>query len=91
VEQGMNINIDGKKMTSPSESHQYLKKIFGFPRYYGNNLDALYDVLSGFIQRPLRVTWQHYETSYFLLGDYADRIYRIFEEVEGVEIIKSDD
>lgn len=26
--------------------HEYLKSIFAFPDYYGNNLDALYDCLS---------------------------------------------
>ena len=35
------IEIDGKSIKN--DGHKYLKKVFDFPDYYGNNLDALYD------------------------------------------------
>ena len=37
--------IDGHKITDKKELHAKLAKDLSFPTYYGNNLDALYDVL----------------------------------------------
>lgn len=37
------IKIDCQKMTSKDKVHPYFKKIFDFPNYYGENLDALWD------------------------------------------------
>lgn len=39
------INLDFSRCEDRSDVHAYLKEQFGFPDYYGNNLDALYDVL----------------------------------------------
>ncbi|MBR6615488.1 MAG: barstar family protein, partial [Lachnospiraceae bacterium] len=39
------IELDFSQCTDRSEVHAYLKEQFGFPDYYGNNLDALFDVL----------------------------------------------
>ena len=39
------IVLDGKKMRSRKETHEYLAARFEFPEYYGKNLDALYDCL----------------------------------------------
>ena len=38
------IILDGKLIKE--KSHDYLKKVFDFPDYYGKNLDALYDCLT---------------------------------------------
>ena len=38
------IELDGKLIKK--EGHDYLKRIFNFPDYYGKNLDALYDCLT---------------------------------------------
>ena len=42
----MKYILDGKKMVSREETHVYLKETFGFPDYYGKNLDALHDCLT---------------------------------------------
>jgi len=34
------------KFSTPKDVHPYLKEKLTFPSYFGNNLDALYDVLS---------------------------------------------
>lgn len=42
----MQVIIDGRKITDKAMLHAYLKEQCNFPDYYGNNLDALYDVLT---------------------------------------------
>lgn len=39
------VNLDFSSCKDRSDVHKYLKEQFGFPDYYGNNLDALFDVL----------------------------------------------
>ena len=41
----MEVMLDCRKLTDRTATHAYLKEQFGFPDYYGNNLDALYDCL----------------------------------------------
>ena len=40
------IILDLSRSSSRGEIHDVLAKEFGFPEYYGRNLDALYDMLS---------------------------------------------
>ena len=41
----MEVILDCTRFTDKGIAHAYLKEQFGFPDYYGNNLDALYDCL----------------------------------------------
>ena len=38
--------INGKEVKSQDDFHTKLAKQLNFPKYYGKNLDALYDILS---------------------------------------------
>lgn len=40
------IILDGKEMSDKAAAHKYIKKQMNFPDYYGENLDALWDLLS---------------------------------------------
>jgi len=42
----MQVIVDGRYITDKAMLHAYLKEQCKFPDYYGNNLDALYDVLT---------------------------------------------
>ena len=41
----MHIILDGKLITNCDELHAFFKKALNFPDYYGNNFDALNDIL----------------------------------------------
>ena len=40
------IELEAEHLTERRRAHRYLKERFGFPDYYGNNLDALHDMLT---------------------------------------------
>lgn len=42
----MKITLDGAKMTSRAAAHGHIAGVLGFPEWYGNNLDALWDMLA---------------------------------------------
>ena len=42
----MDFTLDALKLNERKQAHEYLAEAFGFPEYYGKNLDALYDCLS---------------------------------------------
>ncbi len=73
------IILDGSKMTSNDAAHKYIKECMNFPEYYGENLDALWDLLS---------TWAAETTVYLLneekmhenLGEYCELLKGVFQE-----------
>lgn len=62
----------------------------GLPEYYGKNLDALWDCLTGWIDLPLTIEWRDFEESKRLMGDYANKLLKLFleaeQELEGFKI-----
>ena len=54
------IELDFTKCKDRSDVHAYLKEQFGFPDYYGNNLDALFDAL-GDIAEDLNIVFMEDE------------------------------
>jgi len=67
----MQVIIDGRKITDKKMLHAYLKEQCGFPDYYGNNLDALYDVLTG-RSEPLEIKVEHAEELKEILCGYGE-------------------
>lgn len=76
----MKYVLDGKKMVSREETHRYLKETFGFPAYYGGNLDALHDCLSEMADPEVEVI--NADDMLAALGKYGEILLQILEDVK---------
>lgn len=67
----MQVIIDGRNITDKQALHAYLKEQCKFPDYYGNNLDALYDVLTE-RSEPLDIKVEYAEELKEILCGYGE-------------------
>ena len=51
-----NYTVDFKNVKDSYDMHRIFKESMDFPYYYGHNLDALWDMLTGFIETPIEIT-----------------------------------
>lgn len=80
----MKYILDGKRMVSREETHLYLKEIFGFPAYYGKNLDALHDCLMEMCEAE--VEFRNTEEMLTVLGRYGEKLLEVFRAAEHVSV-----
>ncbi|MFA9422999.1 MAG: barstar family protein [Sedimentibacter sp.] len=73
------IMLDGSKMTSKSTAHKYIKEALNFPIYYGENLDALWDMLST-ISIPTSIYLTNEDKLKENLGEYGELFIDVFQE-----------
>lgn len=66
----MEVILDGALVTDRATLHDLLAEKFDFPDYYGRNLDALYDMLTG-NPMEINVTVIHTEELLEHLGRYG--------------------
>lgn len=67
--------LNGENMTTRADAHAELRREMHFPEYYGNNLDALWDMLScGEAEVVLRSPVPMLNA----LGSYGCRLLRTF-------------
>lgn len=74
------IIINGLEMTTKERAHEYLKDMLGFPEYYGNNLDALCDLLNE-KTIPVEIKLINSKAMIKLLGSYGNSILDVFKDV----------
>lgn len=75
------IRLDGMSMMDRAQTHRYLKKKFHFPAYYGNNLDALHDLLTE-IGMPVKVILNQYQAILETQGEYGQAIISVFRDAD---------
>lgn len=64
--------IEGSRVRALADVYAALAGPLGFPAHFGNNLDALYDVLVADIAGPIEIVWRDHRLSRKALGaDYA--------------------
>lgn len=75
----MLVIIDGRNITDKHALHAYLKEQCKFPEYYGNNLDALYDVLTD-REEPLEIHLEHAQELKEVLCGYGEAFIETLED-----------
>ena len=74
------IIIDGRRMTSIEQTHEYLAKALRLPPYYGRNLDALHDCLTD-LSRSVWIILINGDCMDEQLDEYAKKLRRVFTDV----------
>lgn len=74
--------IDGRDFENIEVLHDVLKDKLDFPDYYGRNLDALWDCLTGWMDLPLTLVLINFEFSKKFLGSYADDVLEVLQEAQ---------
>ncbi|WP_399547230.1 barstar family protein [uncultured Clostridium sp.] len=52
------------------------------PEYYGNNLDALWNCITGWIDLSIKLEWLNFNESQDKLGDYVQKLLEVFKEAD---------
>lgn len=73
------IIIDGRRMTTVEQTHEYLAKTLRLPDYYGRNLDALHDCLTD-LGRGVWIILINGDMMDAALGEYAGKLRLVFTE-----------
>ena len=76
----MKITLDGAKMTSRAAAHEHIAAEMAFPEWYGKNLDALWDILTGLPHNGKRFSIIHPENADDSLKEYASLMESVFRE-----------
>lgn len=73
--------IDGKFMQSKEAMYTHLTRVFSLPNYFGNNLDALWDVLNENVE-PTQIHFIHTNLTREYLGAYGENLIKMFKQLE---------
>ncbi|HHX59286.1 MAG TPA: barnase inhibitor [Epulopiscium sp.] len=73
------VTLNGKNMNSKKRAHEYIKWKLKAEEYYGDNLDALWDVLSTY-DRPTEISFINMDSLIEALADYGESIVSVFKE-----------
>lgn len=78
----MEIEIRGNEIFSDKDFHNQLAQALNVELYYGKNLDALWDLLSFNVERPLILRWSSAELSKQHLGEDFNNILQVLQQVK---------
>ncbi|HLR88971.1 MAG TPA: barstar family protein [Atopostipes sp.] len=73
--------IDGDFMATKDLMYAHLNRVFSFPSYFGNNLDALWDVLNE-ASEPTTVEFTHVNAVVEHLGTYGEKLIELFHKLD---------
>ncbi len=68
-------------LRSPQAILEKFARDLDFPDWFGRNLDALYDLLTGWVEGPVRIVWRRDARTRRELGEWGEALRRLLEEV----------
>ena len=74
------VKLNGNSMATKELAHSYLKWKLDLPEYYGENLDALWDILSVHSE-SLEITLYNMEKLKDNLGEYGESIIDLLNDL----------
>jgi len=77
--------IDGRRCKTKELTFAYLSKKIDFPPYFGNNLDALHDVLISY-REPLHFQIRYSSSIEKNLGVWGKNLLRVFQDAAGENV-----
>jgi ribonuclease inhibitor len=78
----MHAELDGKQIASDADFHSAIAAALPFPHFYGRNLDALSDVVTGMLERPIVLIWKNSKISSAAMPERFDAIVQVLQDAE---------
>lgn len=76
------VVLEGSQVRDEADLHRLLAKALDFPSHYGANLHALWDVLTGDVERPVMLVWRDAAHTRAVLGPRFDAILHLLRAVK---------
>ncbi len=73
--------IDGRKMTTQDELFKHLSELMWFPNYFGNNIDALWDILTQ-VSDETEIHFINVDIFLDEMDTYALKVIRMFKMLD---------
>lgn len=74
------LTLEGRLMTSKEALYLHLNRVFALPNHFGNNLDALWDVLNEATEST-EILFLNVDLAQKQLGDYALELVNLLERL----------
>ncbi len=74
--------ISGASIRSLEDFYTEISRELNFPKYFGRNLDALWDALTTDVEGPLELIWRASAKSREAMGEDFEKVSGLLKEVE---------
>lgn len=73
------IKIDFKEINNDKEFYEIIREKLDLPEYFGDNLDALWDSITGYIELPIKIRFLNFNNK---KSDFFISIKEVFIDAE---------